>query len=164
MQRKDSSTALKHVPLAVPAGAGLMSRIERALPSPSRARLRRQLRQLPSIVHHALGTLYEEPALLMLVISVSGLTGLQHLLPPAASTYRQLSGNFGASRSVLGSLGSRRFLSKSPRRSLEAFGDEPAIEEPERQRSMGFVTAVHMDAKAPLLEVSCAALQQCMPQ
>ncbi len=33
------------------------------------------------MVHHALGTLYEEPALVALVVHVSTLAGLGHLLP-----------------------------------------------------------------------------------
>jgi hypothetical protein len=145
-----------------------MSRIECAPQSQGQTELRRQLRPLPSIVHHALGTLYEEPALLMLVISVSGLTGLQHLLPQAVPI-TQASGKSRASPSRLASLGSGPFMAREGagggrafRDSLQEFGDDPASgAEPELRRRTAFISAVQRDVQAPLLEVRCAAVMCC---
>lgn len=90
-------------PLRPPAGSRLASIVQRQLPQEEQQALQRRLQRLPGVVHHPLGTLYEEPALVVLVLTLAELQGLGHLL---AGQEQQGPGGGGGS-GLLGGLGSK---------------------------------------------------------
>jgi hypothetical protein len=77
--------------------------VQRRLPQEEQQALQRRLQRLPGVVHHPLGTLYEEPALVVLVLTLAELQGLGHLLAGQEQQVPSSSGGSG----LLGAIGGK---------------------------------------------------------